>query len=264
MINVAARKAARYLEEHLECSAANSYLPGLRPQGEGQRLKAEDAVLLRLSQPADEDSSDGANDVAMDGAAADDAFELKRAPVNVRETLLGSLWYQQDEASKSNSAAMRVAIAFPPPEGDAGASPSAYAQRVDGREVLPWLKAYGFRERRGVDDELHSIEVAPTAGSWLQQGGAGDERGQAGRLPGSPAKRGGAGRTAAPAAVSSEEPSSHSRNDATAAQPVKSASTTLSRSEHVSTPTLPSEESADSDEEEIIVVANPRTSTRAQ
>ncbi|CAO1633234.1 unnamed protein product [Sympodiomycopsis kandeliae] len=170
-INLAARKAARYLEEHMQCSMGSGskgqddhLSTGLFPQLDHQRLSMAAVSQIRQSQKIEEEQ--------LGSTSTQDDFDLKNAPVNVRETFLGFLWFQQTIASlpSGKEAIIQAAVAYPPPslDDDPEHAGCPYAHRVDGRDVVPWLQAYGFRQKRDENDEQYSILTAPTAASWLE------------------------------------------------------------------------------------------------
>lgn len=157
-VNVAARKAARFLEDNFSQAVGNkAALPaGLWPQCDSQRLDVEQARLLINGQAhAGED----------DGKGSDEEDDLARAPFWVREPLLCALWQQQTVAAQSTSTrpSFALALALPPPDVRDEATAPRYAERADGSNVLSWAQLCGLQQ----DGDFATIHVTPTSTSWL-------------------------------------------------------------------------------------------------
>ncbi|GAC96355.1 hypothetical protein PHSY_003935 [Pseudozyma hubeiensis SY62] len=153
-INLAARKATRWLEDKIAISTQDGDLmltqpaPGIFAQKEHFRaasIRIADARLARQQQA----QSDASGAASADEVQVKDAFNAAEAPRYLRELLSVCLYCQAKASSASNFA---VAIAYPPDhlqekmvEAQAASNDKpTYLNRTDGRATEAWLDAYGI------------------------------------------------------------------------------------------------------------------------
>ncbi|KAJ9478301.1 hypothetical protein PHBOTO_001873 [Pseudozyma hubeiensis] len=152
-INLAARKATRWLEDKISISTQDGDLmlaqpaPGIFAQKEHFRASSVHVADARLArqQQAQADASGAAS---ADEVQVTDAFNASEAPRYLRELLSVCLYCQAKASPASNFA---VAIAYPPDhlqekmvEAQAAGSNDkpTYLNRTDGRATEAWLDAY--------------------------------------------------------------------------------------------------------------------------
>lgn len=169
-INVAGRKAARFLEERFCCpsspaqKAKEDSKPGLWLQQDKEHLDLQDAELLRIT-PTPRVHVPGRD------APLAERLLLSDAPVHVRESLLCGLWHQQSKGPSNCIPKFAYVIAFAPPSLSDQTYDSAPARRADPRYLVPWAKAYGLypsAEATAEDEPFANLKIVPTASSWLQ------------------------------------------------------------------------------------------------
>lgn len=161
-INLAARKATRWLEEKIAIAPHDGDqllthpAPGIYAQKEAFRASTAQIDKIRAHVVA---TRLGAADQA-EGSAAKDAFGLEGAPRYLRELLAACVYCRTACASEVD---FKVALAYPPAHvqdsmmaahAAAGDRPS-YLVRTDGRATEAWLDAYGV-----------PFEVVPTSKTW--------------------------------------------------------------------------------------------------
>lgn len=151
-INLAARKATRWLEDKISISTQDEDLmltqpaPGIFAQKEHFRASSVHVADARLArqQQAQADASGAASE---DEVQVKDAFNAAEAPRYLRELLSVCLYCQVKASSASDFA---VAIAYPPDHLQekmveaqaAGNDKPTYLNRTDGRATEAWLDAY--------------------------------------------------------------------------------------------------------------------------
>ncbi|SJX61706.1 uncharacterized protein SRS1_12690 [Sporisorium reilianum f. sp. reilianum] len=179
-INLAARKATRWLEDKIAVSTQDGDAmllepaPGIFAQKEHFRLtpaqiaKARQARLHHVHPDATVEGHAN-TDIDVDASEFDqhaasarpkDMFNASDAPRYLRELVSVCLYCHQTATAASNYA---VAIAYPPQHLqdtmiDAQSAPNdkpSYLNRTDGRATEAWLDAYSI-----------PFEVAPTSKTW--------------------------------------------------------------------------------------------------
>ena len=168
-LNLAARKATRFLDERFMCESAEQQdlvdmAPGLVAQRECEKTTcAEWKSLEKVLH-------DG-NDQACSFPTDDDIRQLSHS---ARETLACSLYFMRKYSldPSSSGPAFSLALALPPPhldcsEGADGASGQSikYGQRADGSILLQWARRLGWGDDHSPAG--NRLIVAPTAASWL-------------------------------------------------------------------------------------------------
>ncbi|SPO24800.1 uncharacterized protein UTRI_01785_B [Ustilago trichophora] len=170
-INLAARKATRWLEDKIAVSTQDGDLmltqpaPGIFAQREHFRAATAQIEKARAAALAHESSSEHATELEVTCAAAStssakDMFSAVEAPRYLRELLSVCLYCHQAASTASNYA---VAIAYPPAhlqekmiEAQLAANDKpSYLNRTDGRATEAWLDAYRI-----------PFEVVPTSKTW--------------------------------------------------------------------------------------------------
>lgn len=145
-INLAARKATRWLEEKMSISTQEGDamlthpLPGIFPQKESFRLTPTQIEKAR------------ANTASSSSAESGDMFSAAEAPRYLRELLSACLFCQQAAGVE-----FKVAIAYPPShiQEQLMEEKQGYLNRTDGRATEAWLDAYGI-----------PVEVQETSKTW--------------------------------------------------------------------------------------------------
>ncbi|SPO23107.1 uncharacterized protein UTRI_01785 [Ustilago trichophora] len=170
-INLAARKATRWLEDKIAVSTQDGDLmltqpaPGIFAQREHFRAATAQIEKARAAALAHQSSIEHETEVEVNSAAAStssakDMFSALEAPRYLRELLSVCLYCQQAASTASNYA---VAIAYPPAhlqekmiEAQLAANDKpSYLNRTDGRATEAWLDAYRI-----------AFEVVPTSKTW--------------------------------------------------------------------------------------------------
>lgn len=167
-INLAARKATRWLEDKIAVSTQHGDAmlthpaPGIFAQKESFRATSAQIQKARSATrtTSTESGSTDRNTDSATHAAKKDLFNASEAPRYLCELISVCLYCHQAALPASNFA---VAIAYPPahlqdkmiePQTTAHEKPS-YLVRTDGRATEAWLDAYGI-----------PFEVAPTSKTW--------------------------------------------------------------------------------------------------
>ncbi|GAK63455.1 uncharacterized protein PAN0_003d1660 [Moesziomyces antarcticus] len=160
-INLAARKATRWLEEKIAIAPHDGDqllthpAPGIYAQKEAFRASTAQIDKIRAHVVA---TRLGAADQAQ--AEARDAFGLEGAPRYLRELLAACVYCQTACASEVE---FKVALAYPPAHVQdsmmaahaVGGDRPSYLVRTDGRATEAWLDAYSV-----------PFEVVPTSKTW--------------------------------------------------------------------------------------------------
>ena len=175
-INLAARKATRWLEDKIAVSPQDGDAmltqpaPGIFAQKEHFRVSSTRMAKARQARmdhhpthPTDQDD---------DGAIVKDQFNASEAPRYLHELLSVCLYCQEAATAASNYA---VAIAYPPHhldetmiEAQAAANDKpTYLNRTDGRATEAWLDAYQI-----------PFEVVPTSKTWTGEKASSRFRGE--------------------------------------------------------------------------------------
>lgn len=161
-INLAARKATRWLEEKIAISSQDGDemltqpMSGIFAQKESFRMTQAQLQEARLNA-----NSLASSDSSTEGPASTDMFAPAEAPRYLRELLSTCLYCKRASDTSTDSSDFAVAIAYPPAHlqdkmiGTSSSPTSTYLTRTDGRATEAWLKAYHI-----------PLDLAPTSKTW--------------------------------------------------------------------------------------------------
>lgn len=174
-VNVAARKATRFLEENLkadpqcgpsQASDGSSLLAhGLAPQRDSERVSLDDLEALRQvvrRAHNDRGSAPTGSDVEHDEEDGHDhdRMDPKTAPLFAREVLSAAAFlHRATDALTPDNTRFAVAVAHPPPADTDGNSRHLeldFGERVDGKVMEARVLALGL-----------PVQVVGTAKSWI-------------------------------------------------------------------------------------------------
>lgn len=174
-LNLAARKATRFLDERFASAALSdngeeAITPGLFPQRDVERINCSDWRTINQLMPQ----------VSLRSADLD----LRQQPHTIRETMSCTMYFVRrytlaaSSTGEASSPSISLGLALPPPHFDCSENHNGVngqclknAQRADGSALLRLARQLGLGDASSaIGDRLI---VAPTASSWLMADASG-------------------------------------------------------------------------------------------